>query len=121
MGDLYKEGHKPLDGGMMVSAFVPDLENNSLAGEKAGLDKKQFGTFFSELYGAGGIVKTAGFAGTNARMRRQKAWQNIQKAMSNKPWTKEFPDENDVDILEVIDITKDYFDNPIDYRAAING
>jgi hypothetical protein len=40
MGDLYKEGHKPLDGGMMVSAFVPDLENNSLAGEKAGLDKK---------------------------------------------------------------------------------
>lgn len=121
MGDLYKEGHKPLDGGMMVSAFVPDLENNSLAGEKAGLDKKQFGTFFSELYGAGGIVKTAGFAGTNARMRRQKAWQNIQKAMSSKPWTKEFPDENDVDILEVIDITKDYFNNPIDYRAAING
>ena len=121
MGDLYKEGHKPLDGGMMVSAFVPDLENNSLAGEKAGLDKKQFGTFFSELYGAGGIVKTAGFAGTNARMRRQKAWQNIQKAMSSKPWTKEFPDENDVDILEVIDITKDYFDNPIDYRAAIKG
>ena len=121
MGDLYKEGHKPLDGGMMVSAFVPDLENNSLAGEKAGLDKKQFGTFFSELYGAGGIVKTAGFAGTNARMRRQKAWQNIQKAMSNKPWTKEFPDENDVDILEVIDITKDYFDNPIDYRSAIKG
>ena len=121
MGELYKEGHKPLDGGMMVSAFVSDLENNSLDGEKAGLDKKQFGTFFSELYGAGGIVKTAGFAGTNARMRRQKAWQNIQKAMSSKPWTKEFPDENGEDILEVSDITKDYFDNPIDYRSAIKG
>jgi hypothetical protein len=54
-------------------------------------------------------------------MRRQKAWQNIQKAMSSKPWTKEFPNENDEDVLEVIDITKDYFDNPIDYRSAIKG
>lgn len=121
MGDLYLEGHAPLDGGMFVNAWMSDLENNSLAGEKAGIDKKQFGTFFSELYGAGGIVKTAGFAATNSRMRRQKAWQNLQKAMSNRPWVKEFADEFGNDIPEVIDITKDYLGNTIDYTQAIKG
>ena len=121
MGDMYLEGHAPLDGGMFVNAWMSDLENNSLAGEKAGLDKKQFGTFYSELYGAGGIVKTAGFAATNARMRRQKAWQNLQRNMSDIPWTKESPDENGNDVLEVIDITKDYFGQPIDYTQAIKG
>lgn len=121
MGDLYLEGHAPLDGGMFVNAWMSELENNSLAGEKAGIDKKQFGTFFSELYGAGGIVKTAGFAATNSRMRRQKSWQNLQKAMTSKPWVKEFADEFGNDILEVMDITKDYLDNTIDYTQAIKG
>ena len=115
MGDLYLEGHAPLDGGMFVNAWMSELENNSLAGEKAGIDKKQFGTFFSELYGAGGIVKTAGFAATNSRMRRQRSWQNLQKAMTSKPWVKEFADEFGNDILEVMDITKDYLGNTIDY------
>lgn len=119
MGDLYLEGHAPLDGGMFVNGFMPDLENNALAGEAAGLDKKQFGTFFSELYGAGGIVKTAGFAATNARMRRSKAWQNLQKAMSNRVWVKEVADELGNDIPEVIDITKDYFGNNIDWKQVI--
>lgn len=121
MGDLYLEGHAPLDGGMMVNAWIPDLENNSLAGEAAGLDKKQFGTFYSELYGAGGIVKTAGFAATNSRMRRQKAWINLQKNMSNRKWVKEFADANGRDILEVLDITKNYFGETIDYTQAIKG
>ena len=121
MGDLYLEGHAPLDGGMFVNAWMSDLENNSLAGEKAGLDKKQFGTFYSELYGAGGIVKTAGFAATNARMRRQKAWQNLQKNMTNRPWVKEFPDAEGNDINEIIDITKDYLGRPINYENAIKG
>jgi hypothetical protein len=40
MGDLYLEGHAPLDGGMFVNAWMSELENNSLAGEKAGIDKK---------------------------------------------------------------------------------
>ena len=119
MGDLYLEGHAPLDGGMFVNAWISELENNSLAGEKAGIDKKQFGTFFSELYGAGGIVKTAGFAATNSRMRRQKSWQNLQKAMTSKPWVKEFADEFGNDILEVMDITEDYLGNTIDYAQAI--
>lgn len=132
MGDMYLEGHAPLDGGMFVNAWMSDLENNSLAGEKAGLDKKQFGTFYSELYGAGGIVKTAGFAATNARMRRQKAWINLQRNMSDIVWTKENPDKNGLDVAEIsvhpsayknksIDITKDYFGRPIDYTQAIKG
>jgi hypothetical protein len=122
MGDLYLEGHAPLDGGMFVNAWMSELENNSLAGEKVGLDKKQFGTFYSELYGAGGIVKTAGFAATNARMRRSKAWQNLQRNMTSRPWTKEFPDENGNDIYEIIDITKcDYRGESIDYTQAIGG
>ena len=121
MGDMYLEGHAPLDGGMFVNAWVSDLENNSLAGEKAGLDKKQFGTFYSELYGAGGIVKTAGFAATNARMRRQKAWVNLQRNMSDIVWTKEHAGPNGEDVPEVLDITKDYFGRPIDYTQAIKG
>lgn len=122
MGDLYLEGHAPLDGGMFVNAWMSELENNSLAGEKAGLDKKQFGTFYSELYGAGGIVKTAGFAATNARMRRSKAWQNLQRNMTSRPWTKELPDAAGNDIYEVIDITKcDYRGESIDYTQAIGG
>ena len=122
MGDLYLNGHAPLDGGMFVNAWMPDIENNSLAGEKAGLDKKHFGTFYSELYGAGGIVKTAGFAATNSRMRRQKAWQNLQRAMSSRKWIKELPDANGADIIEDnIDITKDFLNKPINYRDAIKG
>jgi len=54
---------------MKVNAFVSDLENNSLGGERAGVDKKIFGTEYFPEYAAGGITKTAGFAITNDRMR----------------------------------------------------
>ena len=122
MGDLYLEGHAPLDGGMFVNAWMSELENNSLAGEAAGWDKKQFGTFYSELYGAGGIVKTAGFAPTNERMRRSEAWQNLQRNMTSRPWVKELTDENGNDIYEILDITKcDYRGTSIDYTQAIGG
>jgi hypothetical protein len=110
MGDLYLEGHAPLDGGMFVNPWMTYLENNSLAGESAGVDKKPFGTFYSELYAAGGIVKTAGFASTNDRQRRQMAWQKLTRNMTSRKWVKEFADENGKDIPEVIDITKNYFD-----------
>lgn len=121
MGDLYLEGHAPLDGGMFCNAFLSDLENNSLAGEKAGWDKKHFGTFYSELYGAGGIVKTAGFAPNNVRMRRSEAWQNLQRNMSDHKWLKEYADENGNDVLEVLDITKNYLGTSIDYTQALKG
>lgn len=119
MGDLYLEGHKPLDGGMFVDGFISDLENNSLAGEAAGGDKKHFGTFYHENYAAGGIIKTAGFAVTNDRMRRDEAWQNLQKAMSSRLWVKEYPGEDRVDIPEVRDITKDYLNRSIAYKDVV--
>ena len=125
MGDLYREGHKPHDGGMFCCGWLSYLENNSLAGEAAGIDKKQFGTFYNELYGAGGIIKTAGFAVTNDRMRRSKAWQNLQKAMSQGKWLKEHPDENGENVIELgednkgLNITKDFLGHNIDYKQAI--
>ena len=106
MGEL--NVHTPLDGGMLVNAFLPDLENASLGGEAAGTDKKHFATFYLEKYGAGGITKTAGFAATNERMRNSEAWRIVQYNMSHRKWVKEFGNA-DGDIPETeLDITKDY-------------
>ena len=106
MGEL--NVHTPLDGGMLVNSFLPDLENASLGGEAAGTDKKHFGTFYLEKYGAGGITKTAGFAATNERMRNSEAWRIVQYNMSHRTWVKEFGNA-DGDIPETeLDITKDY-------------
>ena len=106
MGEL--NVHTPLDGGMLVNSFLPDLENASLGGEAAGTDKKHFGTFYLEKYGAGGITKTAGFAATNERMRNSEAWRIVQYNMSHRKWVKEFGNANG-DIPETeLDITKDY-------------
>lgn len=122
MGELYLEGHKPLDGGMFDNIWISYLENNSLCGESVGTDKKPFGTFYDERYAAGGIVKTAGFPPTNARMRRSKSWVNLQRNMSNRRWIKEHPDAMGEDVAEVIDITRcDFYDEPINYKDAIGG
>ena len=113
MGEL--NVHTPLDGGMLVNSFLPDLENASLGGEAAGTDKKHFGTFYLEKYGAGGITKTAGFAATNERMRNSEAWRIVQYNMSHRTWVKEFGNANG-DIPETeLDITKDYDGNDINW------
>ena len=113
MGELNM--HTPLDGGMLVDSFLPDLENASLGGEAAGTDKKHFGTFYLEKYGAGGITKTAGFAATNERMRNSEAWRIVQYNMSHRKWVKEFGNA-DGDIPETeLDITKDYDGNDINW------
>ena len=113
MGEL--NVHTPLDGGMLVNSFLPDLENASLGGEAAGTDKKHFGTFYLEKYGAGGITKTAGFAATNERMRNSEAWRIVQYNMSHRKWVKEFGNA-DGDIPETeLDITKDYDGNDINW------
>ena len=113
MGEL--NVHTPLDGGMLVNAFLPDLENASLGGEAAGTDKKHFGTFYLEKYGAGGITKTAGFAATNERMRNSEAWRIVQYNMSHRKWVKEFGNA-DGDIQETeLNITKDYDGNDINW------
>ena len=113
MGEL--NVHTPLDGGMLVNSFLPDLENASLGGEAAGTDKKHFGTFYLEKYGAGGITKTAGFAATNERMRNSEAWRIVQYNMSHRKWVKEFGNA-DGDIPETeLNITKDYDGNDINW------
>lgn len=113
MGELNM--HTPLDGGMLVNSFLPDLENASLGGEAAGTDKKHFGTFYLEKYGAGGITKTAGFAATNERMRNSEAWRIVQYNMSHRKWVKEFGNA-DGDIPETeLNITKDYDGNDINW------
>lgn len=113
MGEL--NVHTPLDGGMLVNSFLPDLENASLGGEAAGTDKKHFGTFYLEKYGAGGITKTAGFAATNERMRNSEAWRIVQYNMSHRKWVKEFGNA-DGDIQETeLNITKDYDGNDINW------
>lgn len=113
MGEL--NVHTPLDGGMLVDSFLPDIENASLGGEAAGTDKKHFGTFYVEKYGAGGITKTAGFAATNERMRNSEAWRIVQYNMSHRKWVKEFGNA-DGDIPETeLDITKDYDGNDINW------
>lgn len=113
MGELHS--HTPIDGGMFVNPFLPDLENNALAGERAGVDKKHFATFYFENYAAGGITKTAGFAATNDRMRRSESWRILGQNMCNRKWIKEYGDAAGTDINEVVDITKDYEGNEIDW------
>jgi hypothetical protein len=63
-------------------------------------------------------------------MRRQKAWRNLQKAMTSKPWVKEHADEFGNDIPEILDITKNFFvsdvniseeEKTIDYNKVLKG
>lgn len=119
MGDL--DEHKPIDGGMFVNPWFPILENNSLGGEAAGLDKKQFGTYYYERYAAGGIIKTAGFALTNQRLRNSPPYRNLCKNMTNRSWIKEYSDQNGLDIPEYLDITRDYNGNVINWVQDDNG
>ena len=63
---------KPFDGATFVNPFIVYLENFSLKGDKAGIDKKQFIHFYDALTGTGGIIKTAGFGLTNDRIRSDK-------------------------------------------------
>ncbi len=119
MGDL--DSHKPIDGGMFVLPWLPILENNALGGEAAGLDKKQFGTYYFEDIAAGGIIKTAGFAVTNQRMRRSEAYRNLCKNMTYRTWVKEYAAEDGSDIAEYIDITRDYNGNTINWVQNDSG
>ena len=77
---------KPFDGATFVNPFIVYLENFSLKGDKAGIDKKQFIHFYDALTGTGGIIKTAGFGLTNDRIRSDKFYQYMMYNMTNKVW-----------------------------------
>lgn len=121
MGDLYKDGHKPLDGSMPGSAWMPELLNNSLGGERVGNIQKPFGTFYDETVAGGGIIKTAFFPATNDLMRNHKTWRNLQKLMSNRKWLSEQSGPNGENIYEIIPITENYLGKPINYQEYIKG
>jgi hypothetical protein len=101
---------KPYDGATFVNPFDVYLENYSLGGSSAGFDKKQFVHFKNARTGTGGIIKTAGFAVTNDRIRNSPdGWGIIMRKMTNKKWR----DENGN--VTIYDITKDYLGNNINY------
>ena len=77
---------KPYDGATFVNPFIMYLENNSLNESKAGIDKKQFVHYYDELTGTGGIIKTAGFALTNDRIRNSEFYRDMMHNMTNKIW-----------------------------------
>ena len=89
---------KPYDGATFVNPFIVYLENNSLNEARAGIDKKQFVHYYDELTGTGGIIKTAGFAVTNDRMRNSLFYRNMMQNMTNKVWKDASGNDYEADI-----------------------
>ena len=100
---------KPYDGATYVNPIIMYLENNSLNEARAGIDKKQFVHYYDEMTGSGGIIKTAGFAVTNDRMRNSVFYRHMMHNMTNKVW-KDYQG-NDY----VADITKNYKGEDVTY------
>lgn len=86
MGDYDEAGAKQYDGSTFVSPETMYLENNSLGGARAGVDKKPFVHFYKEGSATGGIIKTAGFALTNHTMSNSIFYQNMVKKMWGRDW-----------------------------------
>ena len=80
------DSHKPFDGATFVNPLVMYWENNSLQENRAGIDKKQFIHFYDHKTGTGGIVKTAGFAITNNRAKKDKFYRDMAYNMMNRKW-----------------------------------
>lgn len=74
------------DGATFVNPFVVIWENNSLNGDKAGINKKQFVHFYDRATGTGGIIKTAGFGLTNDKIRQFDFYRTMMKNMTSRPW-----------------------------------
>lgn len=89
---------KPYDGATFVNPFIVYLENNSLNESRAGIDKKQFVHYYDELTGTGGIIKTAGFAVTNDRMRNSLFYRDMMRNMTDKVWKDAAGNDYEADI-----------------------
>jgi hypothetical protein len=85
------------------------LENNSLNEARAGIDKKQFVHFYDELTGTGGIIKTAGFALTNDRIRNAIFYRDMMKNMTDHVWKDYLGNDY------VADITVNYKGESVNY------
>ena len=74
------------DGATFVNPWVVIWENNSLNGDKAGINKKQFVHFFDRATGTGGIIKTAGFGITNDKARQYQFYRDMAYNMTHFNW-----------------------------------
>lgn len=90
----------PTDGGMFVNPFVVHLENNSLKGERVGINKKQFCHAYSAETGTQIIIKTAGFGLTNETMRMSQFDQALMHKMTQRNWLSKTGKPLDINILQ---------------------
>lgn len=100
------------DGATFVNPFIVIWENNSLNGDKAGINKKQFVHFYDRATGTGGIIKTAGFGLTNDKIRQFDFYRNMMYNMTNKRWKNA---DGTQYIMREGGILKDFEDKDIDY------
>lgn len=100
------------DGATFVNPFIVIWENNSLNGDKAGINKKQFVHFYDRATGTGGIIKTAGFGLTNDKIRQFDFYRNMMYNMTSKKWKNADGSQH---IMRGRGILKDFEDKDIDY------
>lgn len=100
------------DGATFVNPFIVIWENNSLNGDKAGINKKQFVHFYDRATGTGGIIKTAGFGLTNDKIRQFDFYRNMMYNMTGKKWKNADGSQH---IMRKGGILKDFEGNDIDY------
>lgn len=100
------------DGATFVNPFIVIWENNSLNGDKAGLNKKQFVHFYDRATGTGGIIKTAGFGLTNDKIRQYDFYRNMMHNMTQRQWKNS---DGTQYIMREGGILKDFEGNDIDY------
>ena len=109
---------KPFDGATFVEPSQVWLENNSLKADIAGVDKKTFAHFYDARTGTGGIIKTACFGLTNARIKSSaytgngglKFYKLMAQRMMDYPWEVNGVPYN-------ADITKDFFGDKLNYKT----
>lgn len=117
-GEYDSANIKPFDGASFYNPTMQYLDNNSLGGDAMGVDKKPFAHQMGQKSGIGFILKTAGFALTNDRIRNSIAttpegkiirfYENLNKQMLNVSWSRYTSNQN-------IDWTVDYNDKSIQY------
>lgn len=112
---------KPFDGASFYNILMNYLDNNSLGGDAMGVDKKPFAHYQGVKSGIGFILKTAGFAHTNDRIRNSKFDARLNKHMNDIKWDSPKiqklinPNWKPGDKIYTPDWTVDYFGNRIDY------
>lgn len=78
---------KPYDGATFVNPFIVYLENYSLGGSSAGINKKPIAHAYDERTGNAIFIKTAGFGLTNATIKNSDRNRNIMRKMTDIAWT----------------------------------